>query len=208
MKDSFLNNCLHPGLPVREWNLLKFFLSPSSPKLPSTKVVGGILTGVYFVPCCYLVTPWKIETHLDWNGLVYFHFKKQTRMFVSVETNLWLCAILCKGTVSQLQSKWILYVFLSLWNYFLDLISSWLTLSLYSLSSSALPSLYCYYLSQPLSFQFSQILVSIAFSEICCHLEQHPSLFESTNQLSCWISFPSLLSWSFWMHSQVCLHCD
>lgn len=54
---------LHPSLLVRGGNL-KFFISPSFCKLPA---------GVYFVPCCCLVTFWMAGKQL--NGLIYSHFK-------------------------------------------------------------------------------------------------------------------------------------
>lgn len=66
---------LHSALLVRGGNLLKFFLSPSFCKLP---------TGVYFVPCCYLVTFWMVVKHLDQNGLVYSHFKTNSSQKQSV----------------------------------------------------------------------------------------------------------------------------
>lgn len=94
MHDSFLNTCLHPGLPVRGWNLLNFFLPPSSCQLPSMKGVGvggGILTGMCFVPCCYILNSgWK-PPGSEWLG--FSRFKKQTQMLVSVKANLWLYAI-------------------------------------------------------------------------------------------------------------------
>lgn len=117
---------LHPALLVRGGNLFKFFLSPSFCKLP---------TGVYFVPCCYLVTFWMAEKHLSQNGLVYSHFKTNP----SQNQSCWFYVIQHKKTVSQLQLEWILYRLLSLSNYFLHLIFCWLALS--CLSSSALPSI-------------------------------------------------------------------
>lgn len=62
IQDSFHWNVA----PCKGGNLLKFFLSPSFCKLS---------TGVYFARCCYLVTFWMVEKHLDQNGLVYSHFK-------------------------------------------------------------------------------------------------------------------------------------
>lgn len=121
---------LHPGLLVRGWNLLKFFLSPSFCKLP---------TGVYFIPCCYLVTFWMVEKHLAQNDLVYSRFKTNPQCLFQSKL-ICGCVIQHKKAVAQLQSEWILYRFLSLSNYFLHLISCWL--ALFSLSSSALPSIF------------------------------------------------------------------
>lgn len=121
---------LHPGLLVRGWNLLKFLLSPSFCRL---------LTGVYFVPCCYLLAFWMVEKSLDQNGLVCSDFKTNSKcMFHSKP--ICGCMSLSVRKLFQLQSEWILNRFLSLSNYFLHLISCWLALS--SLSSSALPSVF------------------------------------------------------------------
>lgn len=205
MQDSFLSNRLHPGLPVREWNL-KFFLPPSLPQTSHQLKVSGNSHWHVSCPLLFLCdTEWLKTT---WIRMAWFTLTLRNKPKCLFQSKL-ICVPFsirerCPGcNLNGFCSDFCHYqMTFMIWFLF------WLALSLHSLSSSALPSLFCYYLSQLLCFQFSQILISIAFSEICCHLEQHPSLFEPTNQASCWLSFPSLLSWSFWMHSQVCLHCD
>lgn len=212
MHDSYLNTCLHPGLPVRGWNLLNFFLPPSSCKLPSMKGVGGNSYWHVFCPLLLHSELWMVENHLDQNGLICSLFKKQTQMFVSVKTNLWLYAIQHKSfRVRERCPGCNLNGFCTYFSHYQITFLIWF---LFGLLCPCIPCLallspsffFCYYLSQLLSFQFSHILTSIDFSEICCHLKQHPSFFESTNQASCWLI--PLFSSSFWMHSQVRLHCD
>lgn len=141
------------------------------------------------------VTLWHLmtENHLHRNGLVYSHFKKQTQMLVSVKTNLWLCAIQHKRMVSQL---WLNGFCMYFCHYqIIFLIWSLLGLLCPCIPCLALLSLFLLLPDLTLfsSVQLAQILISAAFSEISCHLEQHPSLLESANQASCWLAFPLYL---------------
>lgn len=114
---------LHLALLVRGENLLKFFLSLSA----------NCRWCVFLFPA---VTLWHSEwLENTWIRMAWFiltlNQPQSKPICVYVSFN--------RRKLSQLQSEWILYRFLSLSNYFLHLISCWLALS--SLSSSALPSI-------------------------------------------------------------------
>lgn len=157
---------LHPALLVRGGNLLKFFLSPSFCKLP---------TGVYFVPCCYLVTFWMAEKHLAQNGLVYSHFKtnpsqNQSCSFYVIQHKKTECpSCSWNGFCTDFCHYQIIFFI-------------WFFVGLLFLACLALlyPPSFCYCLSQCLSLQFSQILINIVCSEIFCHLEQRPCFNQQT----------------------------
>lgn len=156
------------------------------PQTSVNKRCQGVFTGAF----CPLLLPCGTELwKTTWVRMGWFTLALKATPNICFSWNQ--SVIVCHSASemeSQLQSKWILYIFLSLSNYFLDLIPFQLALSLYSFSSSALCSIFfATALASFLSFQFSQVLTSIAFGEICCHLEQHPSLFESTNQTSRWL---------------------